>query len=259
MLKKLTLLLPVLICASVIAASAASVRVKADKTPMRASASPTAAVVLELEGGHAARPGRRRPRLVQGARPPVEEGRLRAGCGGRTAAGTRDSGGRASAQKPPAGGPEAASLRRQAGGRRRAPPKKGDWTDRGYFVGERDLRDGRRPAFTQTQSWPSFAETATVNVEYPAKNAAGVDIEGGFRRLAEHGGRRRHHRRQPIDDDHGDRFAAEPAVSQPADRPLRRLRRQEQPGGHPPPGGVGRADAAEDAAGRCSAGRRSST
>jgi hypothetical protein len=85
----------------------------------------------------------------------------------------------ASVQKPPAaGGTPPVSGGKPAAAPRA--PKKGDWTDRGYLA-VNGIYEAGGTGFTQSQSWPSFAETATVNVEYPAKNSAGVDIQGGFR------------------------------------------------------------------------------
>jgi hypothetical protein len=179
MLKRLTLLLPVLICASVIAASAASVRVKADKTPMRAAASPTAAVVMELKAGALLD-------LVDADRewykvrdPQSKKEGFVTVAAVELLPGPAAQAGGATAQKPPAAGqkPPASGAKPAAAPR---PPKKGDWTDRGYFAVNGIYETGGS-GFTQTQSWPSFAETATVNIEYPAKNSAGVDIQGGFR------------------------------------------------------------------------------
>jgi hypothetical protein len=180
MLKKLSFLLPLLVCASVVAASAASVRVKADKTPLRASASPAAAVVLELKAGtlldlidadrdwyKVREPQSKKEGFVQVAAVELLPGPATSAASSQAAP--------AGGQKPraagaPAGKPAAAPR----------PPKKGDWTDRGYFAVNGIFETGSS-AFTQTQSWPSFAETATVSIAYPAKNAPGVDIEGGFR------------------------------------------------------------------------------
>jgi hypothetical protein len=180
MLNRLSVLLPALICASVVNASAATVRVKADKTPLRATASPTAAVVLELKAGTLLD-------LIDADRDwykvrdpqSSKEGFVQVSAvellpGPATSA--------ASSQKPPAGGqkPPAAGAPGGKPASAPRPPKKGDWTDRGYFAVNGIYETGSS-AFTQTQSWPSFAETATVNIAYPAKDAPGVDIEGGFR------------------------------------------------------------------------------
>jgi hypothetical protein len=179
MRKRLTLLLPVLIFASVVAASAASVRVKADKTPMRTSASPTASVVLELKAGtlldlidadrdwyKVRDPQSRKEGFVQVSAVELLPGPASA----------------AASQKPPAGGqkPPAAGTPGAKPAATPRTPKKGDWTDRGYFAVNGIYETGSA-AFTQTQEWPSFAETAKVSVAYPAKSAPGVDIEGGFR------------------------------------------------------------------------------
>jgi uncharacterized protein YgiM (DUF1202 family) len=172
----LLLLLPLLLCASAIAASAATVRVKADKTPMRAAASPTAAVVLELKAGSvldlidANRDWYkvRDPQSKKEGFVPVSAVELQAGTAAQASGG----------QQAPAPGAPAAKPAKPA----KAPrtPQKGDWTDRGYFSVNGFYETGVS-GFTQTQTWPSFAETATVNVDFPAKNAAGFDVEGGFR------------------------------------------------------------------------------
>jgi hypothetical protein len=176
MLRRLSLLLPVLLCASAIAVSAATVWVKADKTPMRAAASPTAAVVLELKAGavldlvDADRDWYkvRDPQSKKEGFVLVSAVELQAGSSAQATGG----------QKPPAPGAPAAKPAAPAKVPR--PPQKGDWTDRGYLSVNGFYETGVS-GFTQTQSWPSFAETATVNVEFPAKSAAGFDIGGGYR------------------------------------------------------------------------------
>ncbi len=171
MLKRVSLLLPVLLCAGAVVALAASVRVKTDKTPMRASASATAAVVTELKAGtilellDANRDWYkvRDPQSKKEGFVAVSAVELEPGTGGAAGA----------AQKPaaPAKGSKPPASR---------VPKKGDWTDIGYISANGFYQAGTS-GFTQTQTWPSFAETATVNIEYPAKNAAGFDFEAGFR------------------------------------------------------------------------------
>jgi hypothetical protein len=59
-------------------------------------------------------------------------------------------------------------------------PQKGDWTDTGYLFVNGLLETGGSD-FTQAQSWPYFAETATVTASYPAKSAFGFDASGGYR------------------------------------------------------------------------------
>ena len=144
---------------------------------MRASASPTAAVVMELKAGalldlvDADRDWYkvRDPQSKKEGFVPVAAVEL---LPGPAAQGTGAS---ARSRRPPAGRP----LPAKPAAPPRA-PKKGDWTDRGYFA-VNGIDETGGSGFTQSQSWPSFAETATVNVEYPAKNSAGVDIQGGFR------------------------------------------------------------------------------
>jgi hypothetical protein len=58
--------------------------------------------------------------------------------------------------------------------------KKGAWLDRGY-LSVNGIFQTATPSFTQTQSWPYFAETATATIQYPGKSAPGVDIAGGWR------------------------------------------------------------------------------
>jgi hypothetical protein len=170
MLRRLSLLVPALLLASVIAAPAATVRVKADKTPMRAAASATAAVVLELKAGtmlellDANRDWYkvRDPQSKKEGFVPVSAVELQPGLAAQRVAG----------QKPPTPGAKPGKVPRT--------PKKGDWIDVGYFS-VNGFYEAGASAFTQTQSWSSFAEPATVSVEYPAKNAGGFEVEGGFR------------------------------------------------------------------------------
>ncbi len=176
MLKRLSVLVPALLCAGVLAASAANVRVKVDHTPMRAGASPGAAVVLELRTGavldvlDADRDWYRvrDPKSGREGFVPASAVELQPGPAAQGAAG----------QKAPAGGGTTDQPARAAAPKR--PPSKGDWTDRGYFsIGgfyETGVSD-----FTQTQQWASFAETATVGIVFPATGAAGFDVEGGYR------------------------------------------------------------------------------
>jgi hypothetical protein len=60
------------------------------------------------------------------------------------------------------------------------PPQKGDWTDKGYLFLSGLLEAGGSE-FTQSQSWPYFAETATATASYPTSRALGVDASGGVR------------------------------------------------------------------------------
>jgi len=172
MFKRISLLLPVLICAGAVAASAATVRVKADRTPLRASASATSAVVLELKAGvlldllDADRDWYkvRDPQSKKEGFILVSSVELLPGTSAQGAA----------AKQPPAGKPGA----KPAAPPR--PPKKGDWRDRGY-ISVNGIFEAGTSAFSQTQSWPSFAETANVNIAFPAKDSSGFDIGGGFR------------------------------------------------------------------------------
>jgi hypothetical protein len=58
--------------------------------------------------------------------------------------------------------------------------KKGGWLDRGY-LSVNGLYQTAGPAFTQSQSWTYFAETATATIDYPAESAPGIDMAGGYR------------------------------------------------------------------------------
>jgi len=177
MLKRISLFLPALLCLSVLAASAASVRVKADNTPMRASGSPTATVVLTLKAGavldlldanrdwyKVRDPQSKKEGFVLVAAVELQPGPAVPPTGSQQATGT--AGAKGAKPATPA--------------KATRPPSKGDWTDRGYFsVGgfyETGVSD-----FTQTQSWLSFAETASATIAFPAKSAAGFDVEGGYR------------------------------------------------------------------------------
>jgi hypothetical protein len=179
MLKRIVLILPLALCVSVAAASAASVRVKINNTPMRASASTTAEVVLQLKAGtvldllDASRdwykvrdPQSKKEGFVQVSAVELQPGPAVQGTTG---------------QKPAAaGGTGSQSAKPATAAKAARPPSKGDWTDRGYFsIGgfyETGVSD-----FTQTQSWLSFAEPASATITYPAASAAGFDVEGGYR------------------------------------------------------------------------------
>jgi hypothetical protein len=177
MTKKLSLLVPAILCATVLAASAASVRIKTDKTPMRASADAKAAVLLELKAGAVLEmidanrdwfkvrdPQTKKEGFVLASAVELLPGPASAAAG-------------AAGQKPaaPTAASKAAKPTKPA-----KPVKPGDWTDYGYFT-VNGIYEGGSSAFTQTQSWQSFAETATVTVSFPAKNAAGFDVGGGYR------------------------------------------------------------------------------
>jgi hypothetical protein len=179
MLKRLCLLLPALLCASVVASSAASVRVKVNGTPMRADASATSAVVMELKAGALLE-------LVDANRDwykvrdpqSKKEGFVAVASAELLPGPAVPAGG----QKPPAGQPAPGQkpATGEPGAKPLGPPKKGEWVDTGYlsFGG---LFEGGVSGLTQTQTWPSFAETASVSIDYPGKSAAGVDFGGGFR------------------------------------------------------------------------------
>jgi Bacterial SH3 domain len=171
MTRKLLVLLPVLVCLTVVSAFAATVRVKSDKTPLRAGPSLSASVVEQLKAGAVLD-------LVDAnrdwfkVRDPVtkKEGYVLASAvellpgTSEAAVGARKTG------VTPAGGKPAPAR----------PPKKGDWTDRGY-LSMNGIFQGGSSAFTQNQTWPYFAETAVTAIEYPAKNAPGFDVAGGYR------------------------------------------------------------------------------
>jgi hypothetical protein len=167
MTKKISLLVPALLLAAVLAASAASVRVKADKTPMRASADTKAAVVLELKANLVLD-------LLDANREwyKVREPQSKKE-GFVLASAVELLAGPAAAQAPAPTRPKPAAGAKPA-------PKKGDWTDYGY-LSINGIYEGGASAFTQSQSWPSFAETANVSIEFPAKNAPGIDVGGGYR------------------------------------------------------------------------------
>jgi hypothetical protein len=174
MLKKLSVLLPVLLCVFAAAASAASVRVKTDKTPMRATASAAGAVVMELKAGMVLElvdvnrdwykvrdPQSKKEGFVAVAVVELLPGPATPAAG----------------QKPGSPGQKPTA---KPGAKPPAPPKKSDWLDTGY-LSINGIYEGGTSAFTQKQAWLSFAETATVTVDYPAKNAPGFGFDAGFR------------------------------------------------------------------------------
>jgi Bacterial SH3 domain len=176
MTRKLLVLVPVLLCLIAAPALAATVRVKANRTPLRASPSTASAVLDQLKAGAVLD-------LVDvdrdwyKVRDPLtkKEGYVLASLvdlqpGPSPAAGAAAPGAGAAGARP---APTPAS-------RPAPPPKPGDWTGRGYLW-VNGIFEGGASAVTQTQSWSYFAETATANIEYPAKNAPGVDVSAGFR------------------------------------------------------------------------------
>lgn len=178
MLKKLIPLLGVL-CLVAATAWAATVRVKVNNTPLRAAASNTSEILLQLKAGavlellDASRdwyrvrdPQTKKEGYVLASLVDLEPGSAAQATAG---------------QKPATGGAAAGQGGRTASPAKPVrPPSKGDWTDRGYFsIGgfyETGVSD-----FTQTQSWLSFAETASTTISFPAKSAPGFDVEGGYR------------------------------------------------------------------------------
>jgi hypothetical protein len=171
MTRKLLVLLPVLVCLTAVSAFAATVRVKSDKTPLRASPSLSATVVGQLKAGavldlvdvdrgwyKVRDPLTKQEGYVLASAVELQPGPPAAAVGARKTGAT------------PSGGKPAPAR----------PPKKGDWTDRGYLW-VNGIYQGGSSAFTQTQTWPYFAETAVTAIEYPAKNAPGFDVAGGYR------------------------------------------------------------------------------
>jgi hypothetical protein len=159
MTRKLLLLLPVLVCVTAVSAFAATVRVKADQTPLRASPSESAAVVDHLKAGTVLD-------LMDvnrdwyKVRDPLtkKEGYLLASA----------------VELNPGPAPAAAGTQKTGAAK---PVAK---ADRGYLW-VNGIFQGGSSAFTQVQTWPYFAETATTSIEYPAKNALGFDVAGGYR------------------------------------------------------------------------------
>lgn len=170
MTRKHLVLLPLLVCLAAVPAFAATVRVKADKTPLRATPAQNAVVVDQLKAGaildlvdvnrdwyKVRDPLTKKEGYVLASAVDLQPGPAPTSSGQKTAA--------------PGAAAKPAATR---------PVKKGDWTDRGYlWVG--GLFQAGSSATTQLQTWPYFAETATTRVTYPAKNAPGFDIAGGYR------------------------------------------------------------------------------
>lgn len=177
MTKRLSVLLPLLLCVAALTASAATVRVRVTRTPLRAAANSSAAIVEYLDAGtllelidvdrdwyKVRNPATKKEGFVLGSLVDLEPGSL------------------PPAAKP--GAPGATTTSPQAAGKKPVvppkPPKKGDWTDVGYLwvnglyqVGASEVR--------QQQSWTYFAETASFSATVPGKNAAGFGIDAGFR------------------------------------------------------------------------------
>lgn len=147
--------LPVVLCVMAGPVSAATVTVKADKTPLRSAAAATASVVAELKAGTV----------------------LDVIEAGRDWYRVRDQ-----ATKQEGFLPASAVIAKPASRPPRPPrkPQKGDWTDMGYlFVN--GLLEAGGSEFTQSQSWRYFAETATATAAYPSTSAFGFDASGGYR------------------------------------------------------------------------------
>jgi hypothetical protein len=161
--------LAVVLSVTAVPALAATVTVRADKTPLRAAASISALVVAELKAGtvlDVVDVDRdwfrvRDPRTKQEGFLPASAVVQQPGPA-PTAVGAQKAGARRAAPKPP------------------RVPQKGDWTDSGYlFVN--GMFEGGSSSFTQSQSWTYFAETATATTTYPARNTVGFDVAGGYR------------------------------------------------------------------------------
>jgi hypothetical protein len=173
MIRRWLVWLPVVLSVTAVPALAATVTVRADKTPLRAAASNSALVVAELKAGTVLELVDvdrdwyrvRDPRTKREGFLPASAVVLQPG------------------PAPVAGSPQKPGTKpvpaRSAPKPRRV-PRKGDWTDSGYLFVNGMFEGGSSP-FTQSQSWTYFAETATATVEYPARNAAGFDVAGGVR------------------------------------------------------------------------------
>ncbi|HEX7485177.1 MAG TPA: SH3 domain-containing protein [Vicinamibacterales bacterium] len=173
MARKLLVLLPVLLFVAAVTTFAATVRVRVGNTPLRASPSQSAAVVDQLKAGavldlvdvnrdwyKVRDPLTKKEGFVLASAVDLEPGSAPA----------------VSLTQKPGAGPAAAKPARPPA----RPPKKGDWTDRGYLWMDGIYQSGSS-AFTQTQTWSYFAETATATIEFPAKNAPGFEVSGGYR------------------------------------------------------------------------------
>ncbi len=176
--------LPVALCMMAAPALAGTFVVKADQTPLRSAPALSAPVVAELKAGTvleilSVKSGwyRVRDRVTR------KEGYLPATAvtvkpdPAEAAPGRAATGAAPATQAPIAPAPIKTTARRRRAPR---PPKKGDWTDRGYLFVSGLLETGGS-AVTESQSWPSFAETATATAAFPAKSAAGFDASGGYR------------------------------------------------------------------------------
>jgi hypothetical protein len=181
--KLLVLLLLLMVCLAAVPAFAASVRVKAGKTPLWATPTRNAIVVGQLKAGaildvvdvtrdwyKVRDPQTKQEGYVLASAVDLQPGPApTAASGQKTAAPPPAASGLKTAAPPPAAKRAAAR-----------PVRKGGWTDRGYLsVGGLFQTGGT--AITQTQTWPYFAETATTSVTYPAKGTPGFDVGGGFR------------------------------------------------------------------------------
>ena len=146
---------PVVLCVMAGPVLAATVTVKADKTPLRSAPAVSAAVVAELKAGT----------VLEVIEVNREWYRV------------RDQ-----VTKKEGFLPAAAVVVKPAPRPPRPPrkPQKGDWTDVGYLFVNGLLETGGS-GFTHPQSWPYFAETATSTASYPGQSAFGFDVSGGYR------------------------------------------------------------------------------
>jgi hypothetical protein len=171
MTKKLFLLVPLLLCMVALPALAASVRILADRTPLRAAPDPSARVVLELRAGATLD-------LVDVSRDWYKVRDPQTGTEGYVEVSAADLQPGSAVPAPQAGAAPPATA--AAAVRPKPSPKPGGWADAGYLSAN-GLYQAGGSAFTQTLTWPYFAETANATIQYPTKNAPGFDLAGGYR------------------------------------------------------------------------------
>jgi hypothetical protein len=190
MLKRLLLVLALSFVIAV-PAWAATVRVKSDNTPLRSGPSPTATVLQLLKSGTLLEfidaqkdwykvrdPKTKTEGYVQ-----ISAAELLPGSVDAVQATGATPGSQAGKPGSQAGKPGTPPGKPGATGPTAKPkrtPKPGDWTDLGY-LSVNGLFQGGTSAFAQGQSWSYFGETASANIQYPAKSGPGFDIAGGYR------------------------------------------------------------------------------
>ncbi len=177
--------LPVVLCVMAGPVLAATVTVKADKTPLRSAPALSALVVAELKAGtvldvievnrdwyRVRDQVSKKEGYLPASAVVLQPLPAPAGAGAQKPGASPAAG---SGQKPPAPRAPVTPTKRP-----RRPPQKGDWTDMGYLFVSGLLETGVS-AFTQSQSWTYFAENATATTNYPAKSTVGFDASGGYR------------------------------------------------------------------------------